>query len=168
MSTDKDTHTAGDTITIRGGRLPIDTDTDTDTEFVLHSDPVTLGTAIADGDGFYRLVTQLPDNTASGLHDIVATAAVRGTVRTSTVSITVEGKTGTAPPVEDPKDNPVDGPKDNPGVDDEANRTIPLVGSSAPPGLLVLIALLLGTGVGAADLPSPTTKAQGVARPARP
>lgn len=48
--------------------------------FVLHSDPVFLGTAIADADGVATLIVELPEGTPVGQHHVVATGVDSGRV----------------------------------------------------------------------------------------
>lgn len=48
--------------------------------FVLHSDPVFLGTAVADADGIATLIVELPEGTPVGQHHVVATGVDSGRV----------------------------------------------------------------------------------------
>ncbi|NHT19262.1 Ig-like domain repeat protein, partial [Cellulomonas sp. IC4_254] len=57
--------------------------------FVLHSDPVVLGTAIADADGVATLTVALPAGVPAGAHTVVATGADSG--RAADVGVTLTG-----------------------------------------------------------------------------
>lgn len=57
--------------------------------FVLHSDPVVLGTAVADADGVATLTVALPTGVPAGAHTVVATGADSG--RAADVGVTLTG-----------------------------------------------------------------------------
>lgn len=57
--------------------------------FVLHSDPVVLGTAVADADGVATLTVTLPTGVPAGAHTVVATGADSG--RAADVGVTLTG-----------------------------------------------------------------------------
>lgn len=57
--------------------------------FVLHSDPVVLGTAVADANGVASLTVTLPVGVPAGLHRVVATGVDSG--RTAEVGVTLAG-----------------------------------------------------------------------------
>lgn len=74
--------TAGHSITItvtgfKGGEKVV---------FVIHSDPVTLGTATANSAGAASLTAEIPDG-FSGTHSIVATGQTSGVSKTVTVTV---------------------------------------------------------------------------------
>ncbi|GAB3600295.1 lamin tail domain-containing protein [Microbacterium tumbae] len=84
---------AGDAITIAGAGL----EADTEYTVVLHSDPVTLGTATADADGELTLTARIPAATEAGAHTLtLAAASDPGTVLAS-LAITVTSASGSAP-----------------------------------------------------------------------
>ena len=57
--------------------------------FVLHSDPVVLGTAVADADGVATLTVELPTGAPAGAHTVVATGVDSG--RSADVGVTLTG-----------------------------------------------------------------------------
>ncbi|NKY41486.1 ECF transporter S component, partial [Cellulomonas septica] len=75
--------TPGGSVTlVARGFLPGET-----VQFHLHSDPVLLGTAVADASGVATLVTTVPTGTAAGLHHVVATGTT--SQRTAQIELTV-------------------------------------------------------------------------------
>jgi hypothetical protein len=60
--------------------------------FVLHSDPVVLGTAVADADGVATLTVTLPAGVPAGQHTVVATGVDSG--RVAEVGVTLTGPAG--------------------------------------------------------------------------
>ncbi len=62
-------------------------------EFVLHSDPVTLGTAMTDGHGTAIWTGTVPYDTAAGIHQLSVTGRTSGFVDTLDVTVTA-GTTG--------------------------------------------------------------------------
>lgn len=76
VSTDRSLARPGTQVTLRAeGFVPGET-----VRFVLHSDPVFLGTAVADADGIAVLVVDLPDGVPAGQHHVVATGVDSGRV----------------------------------------------------------------------------------------
>lgn len=57
--------------------------------FVLHSDPVVLGTAVADADGVATLTVELPTGVPAGAHTVIATGVDSG--RAADVGVTLTG-----------------------------------------------------------------------------
>lgn len=83
------TVTAGSTVNLHAsGFLPGEQIT-----FVLHSDPVNLGTATADENGAAEYTTRIPSNTSSGAHTITATGET--STGSDDVAITVQDRTAT-------------------------------------------------------------------------
>ncbi|GCD21452.1 hypothetical protein CTKZ_30140 [Cellulomonas algicola] len=75
--------TPGGSVTlVARGFLPGET-----VQFHLHSEPVLLGTAVADASGVATLVTAVPAGTAAGLHHVVATGTT--SQRTAQIELTV-------------------------------------------------------------------------------
>jgi hypothetical protein len=63
----------------------------------LHSDPVSLGSAQADGKGVIKTTVVIPADTAPGQHNIVLTGTgTNGDPQTHTVAVTVDATTVTA------------------------------------------------------------------------
>jgi hypothetical protein len=76
VSTDRSLARPGARVTLRAeGFVPGET-----VRFVLHSDPVFLGTAVAGADGIAVLVVDLPDGVPAGQHHVVATGVDSGRV----------------------------------------------------------------------------------------
>lgn len=89
VTTDKALAQAGARVTLRAeGFVPGET-----VRFVLHSDPVFLGTAVADANGVATLVVALPDGVPAGQHHVVATGVDSG--RVAEVPILVADPRGT-------------------------------------------------------------------------
>ncbi len=63
-------------------------------QVVLHSDPVVLGTAVADGAGTFTLPVTVPTSATLGAHTIVATAAVSGITADAPFTVTAKPGTG--------------------------------------------------------------------------
>jgi len=89
VTTDKALAQAGARVTLRAeGFVPGET-----VRFVLHSDPVFLGTAVADANGVATLAVALPDGVPAGQHHVVATGVDSG--RVAEVPILVADPRGT-------------------------------------------------------------------------
>ncbi len=73
------TLSAGDDVTISASDLP----PGATLTVVLHSAPVTVGTAVVASDGTVSLDATIPAATASGAHELVATLAGAGVTTTS-------------------------------------------------------------------------------------
>lgn len=97
--------------------------------FTLYSQPVTLGTATADADGWATLVATIPAGTAPGVHTIEATGiGLDGQPLTVTQQITVVAPGGAGQPL----------PRT--GSDSTVPMTQIAVAAIAGGGLLVLLA----------------------------
>jgi uncharacterized delta-60 repeat protein/uncharacterized repeat protein (TIGR02543 family) len=80
---------AGDQVTILGeGFVPGELVTG-----VVHSDPIALGTEVADAGGVVRFVFTVPAGFAPGLHTAVLTGAITGTL-SATFTVTAPATTG--------------------------------------------------------------------------
>jgi hypothetical protein len=65
--------------------------------FYLHSDPVFLGTAVADANGVARLIAWIPEDVPAGAHTVVATGGTTG--RWANLAVTLAVPADTATPV---------------------------------------------------------------------
>lgn len=72
--------------------------------FFLHSDPVYLGTVVADGQGHARLLVTLPAGVPTGQHTAIATGGTSG--RWATTAITVSTPMVAPPVVSPPAEEP--------------------------------------------------------------
>jgi len=64
--------------------------------FYLHSDPVFLGTAVADANGVARLLADIPADVPAGEHTVIATGGTSGRWATLAVELAVPAATPTA------------------------------------------------------------------------
>lgn len=71
--------------------------------FYLHSDPVFLGTAVADANGVARLLADIPADVPTGAHTVIATGGTSGRWATLAVELAVPAATpaAAAAPAED-------------------------------------------------------------------
>lgn len=69
--------------------------------FYLHSDPVFLGTAVADENGVARLLADIPADVPAGAHTVIATGGTSGRWATLAVELAVPAATPAAAPSED-------------------------------------------------------------------
>ncbi|MGY4643790.1 Ig-like domain-containing protein [Cellulomonas sp. URHB0016] len=90
--------------------------------FYLHSDPVLLGTAVADAQGVARLVVTLPAGVPAGAHHVLATGGTSGVWAELPVTVTAAAAPGTPTPA--------------------ATGTATLAATGAQTGSLVAVALL--------------------------
>jgi len=68
--------------------------------FYLHSDPVFLGTAVADANGVARLLASIPADVPTGSHTVLATGGTSG--RWATLAVTLATPVDTVVPVAAP------------------------------------------------------------------
>ncbi|WP_282948284.1 hypothetical protein [Cellulomonas endometrii] len=66
--------------------------------FYLHSDPVFLGTAVADANGVARLLASIPADVPTGAHTVIATGGTSGRWASLPVVLAVPGATPAASP----------------------------------------------------------------------
>lgn len=64
--------------------------------FYLHSDPVFLGTAVADANGIARLLADIPADVPTGAHTVIATGGTSGRWATLAVELAVPAATPAA------------------------------------------------------------------------
>lgn len=64
--------------------------------FYVHSDPVYLGTAVADADGIARLTATIPADLPVGAHTVIATGGTSGRWAQLAIELAVPGATPTA------------------------------------------------------------------------
>lgn len=126
LSTNKNSYTPAEAITITGAGLP----TGTTVQISRHSIPASLGTTTVDTTGHFTLEATLPANTSVGQHEIVATAAVDGQTLTTSTPITIIAATP-------------------PGTDTTTDPTITITDTDAlaPTGANSGLGLLLLTGI---------------------
>lgn len=84
--------------------------------FELHSDPVVLGTVVADNNGVATLTTSIPKDTPAGAHEIVAIDTTDENVRVSQPITVTEAPVDPNP--DDGKDDGKEDPKPDDGKED--------------------------------------------------
>lgn len=121
--------------------------------FYLHSDPIFLGTAVADADGVARLTVPLPAGTPLGQHHVQATGGT--SLRWAQIAVTVTAVATAVVPVTTPVTTPaVVSPTVVPVVSPAttASAAVPapaaLAQTGAPVGsMLIQMSFLVGSGV---------------------
>ena len=138
---------AGGKITlVARGFLPDET-----VSFSLHSDPVFLGTAVADADGVATLVVAIPADAPAGAHHVRATGQTSQRMAEIPVTVTAAASDATAPIVTVPVEAPAPAA---PSAATPASAAAPVIVTATPLAATgaelgssaLLVSVLLGSG----------------------
>ncbi|PJJ61889.1 OmpL47-type beta-barrel domain-containing protein [Compostimonas suwonensis] len=142
----RDSVTAGDPVTVTGrgfapGAL---------VSFTLESEPVAIGTAVADAQGAFSQAVTIPADTLTGDHHVVVgVLGQRVSLPLHVDALVVPTDEPTDVPTDTPTDVPTDTPTDDPGTPSDTPSDAP---SSAPSSSAAPVAVdgsLPGTGIAA-------------------